>query len=86
MSEEQAGGQQQGGGLSEGTGGGASFVRHQQSPSSQTQMPQGPQKPLFGTSPLQQWFEPNLHPQDGRHGISLGKGEYVYEEWDGFDS
>ena len=66
MSEEQAGGQQQGGGLSEGTGGGESFVRHQQPPSSPTQKPQDPQQPLFGTSPLQQWFQPNLHPQDGR--------------------
>ncbi len=83
MSEEQAGGQQQSVGLSEEMGGDASLVRHQQSLSSEAQIPQGPQKPLFGTSPLQQWFEPNLHPQDGRHGTSLGKGEYVYEEWDG---
>jgi hypothetical protein len=81
--EERAGGQQQGGSLSEGTGGGESFVRHQPSPSFPTQKRQDPQRPLFGASPLQQWFQPNLHPQDGRTGRSLGKEEYVYEEWDG---
>ncbi len=83
MSEEQGGGQQPGGGLSEGTGGGGSSVRQQQSSPSPTQAPQDPQKPLFGASPLQQWFEPNLHPQDRRHGTPLGRSEYVYDEWDG---
>ena len=81
--DERAGGQQQGGGLSEGTGGGESSVRHQQPPSSPMQKPQDPQQPLFGTSPLQQWLQPNLQPQDGRVGRSLGRGEYVYDEWDG---
>ena len=83
VSEEQGGGQQQGGGLSEGTGGGGSSVRRQQASPSQTQPPQEPQKPLFGASPLQQWFEPNLHPQDRRHGTPLGRSEYIYDEWDG---
>ncbi len=82
-SEEQAGEQQPDGGLSEGTGGGGSSVRQQPSPPSPTKTPQDPQKPLFGTSPLQQWFEPNLHPQDRRHGTPLGRSEYIYDEWDG---
>ena len=82
-SEEHAGAQQPGGGLSEGAGGGGSSVRQQQSSPSPSQPPQDPQKPLFGASPLQQWFEPNLHPQDRHHGQSLGRSEYIYDEWDG---
>lgn len=83
MMDERAGGQQPGGGLSEGTGGGESLVGHQQPTTSPAQRPQDPQQPLFGSSPLQQWFQPNLHPQDGRAGRSLRRGEYVYDEWDG---
>lgn len=81
--KEQAGGQQQGGGISEGKGGGNSSGSPQRSQSSQPQKPQDPQDPLFGASPLQQWFQPNLHPQDRRKGRALGRSEYVYEEWDG---
>ena len=80
--QEQPGGQQ-GGGISEGKGGANSSGSPQRSQSSQSQQPQDPQDPLFGASPLQQWFQPNLHSQDRRTGQPLGKGEYVYEEWDG---
>jgi hypothetical protein len=83
VSEKQHQGQQIGGGFSEGIGGRSSFGRQQPSPSSPSQTPPEDQKPLFGDSPLQQWFQPNLHPQDGCHGTSLGSGKYVYEEWDG---
>ncbi|MBA3967311.1 MAG: VWA domain-containing protein, partial [Nitrospirales bacterium] len=40
-------------------------------------------KPTFGESPMQQWFQPNLHPGDGQQGSRLREGEYLYEEWDG---
>ena len=83
VSEKQHQGQQIGGGFSEGIGGRSSFGRQQPSPPSPSQTPPEDQKPLFGDSPLQQWFQPNLHPQDGCHGTSLGSGKYVYEEWDG---
>jgi len=82
-SEQQAPSTQTGGGSSEGLGGTSSLGPRQPSPSSKTKMPPNPQRPLFGDAPLQQWFQPNLHPQDGRHGISLGRGKYLYEEWDG---
>ena len=82
-SEQQSRGQQSGRGLSEGMEGRASSGRQKQSPSAPSQVSPDPQKPLFGASPLQQWFQPNLHPQDGRHGTSLGSGRFVYDEWDG---
>lgn len=73
-------GQQSGGGVSEGT---ASSGRQQSFPAVPSHVSPDPQKPLFGDSPLQQWFQPHLHPQDGRHGTSLGCGKFVYDEWDG---
>ncbi|MEX0829935.1 MAG: VWA domain-containing protein [Nitrospirales bacterium] len=78
-SEPESRGQHSGGGLSEGMAG-RSSDRQQHSPS---QASPDPQKPLFGASPLQQWFQPNLQAQDGRHGTSLGSGRFVYDEWDG---
>ena len=81
-SEPQSRGQQSGGGLSEGMEGRTSG-RQQHSPAVSSQASPDPQNPLFGASPLQQWFQPNLHPQDGRHGTSLGSGRFVYDEWDG---
>ena len=75
MSEKQSRGQQTGAGASEGMGGSSSFSGQQQSVSSHNKNPKESQKPLFGSSPLQQWFQPNLHPQDGRHGTSLGSGK-----------
>ncbi|MDH5776176.1 MAG: VWA domain-containing protein, partial [Nitrospirota bacterium] len=82
-SEAESAGQQAGGGLSEGKGERSSFGRQQHAPPEQSQSSPDPQKPLFGDSPLQQWFQPNLHPQDGRHGTPLGHGRFVYDEWDG---
>ena len=82
-SEQESRGQQSGGGLSEGKEGRSSSGRQQPSPAEASQSPPDPQKPLFGASPLQQWFQPNLQPQDGRHGTSLGSGRFVYDEWDG---
>ena len=52
-------------------------------PSSQPDSSQDPKKPTFGESPMQQWFQPNLHPADGQQGTRLRQGEYLYEEWDG---
>jgi hypothetical protein len=83
LSEKQSQGQQGGGGLSEGKGGSSPLSRQQPSLSSPSQTPPDPQKPRFGASPLQQWFQPNLHPQEGRHGTPVGSGKYIYEEWDG---
>ena len=83
LSEKQSHAQHAGGGLSEGQGGGASRRREEQSPLASSQAPSDPQKPWFGTSPMRQWLQPNLSPQDGRHGISLGSGKFLYEEWDG---
>lgn len=81
--EPQSRGQQSGGGLSEGKEGRSSSGRQQPSPPAPSQTLPDPQKPLFGASPLQQWFQPNLQAQDGRHGTSLGSGRFVYDEWDG---
>ena len=83
LSEESSQGQQTGGGISGGKEGKSSNDRQQPSLSSASQASQDLQKPRFGASPLQQWLQPNLFPQDGQHGISLGSGKYVYEEWDG---
>ncbi len=76
-------GQQSGGGVSEGTERQASSGHQQSSPAVPSHVSPNPQTPLFGDSPLQQWFQPHLHPQDGRHGTSLGDGKFVYDEWDG---
>ena len=76
-------GQQSGGGVSEGTERQASSGHQQSSPAVPSHVSPNPQSPLFGDSPLQQWFQPHLHPQDGRHGTSLGDGKFVYDEWDG---
>ncbi len=82
-SDKQSQGQQAGSAGVEGQGGSSPLSRQQPSLSSSSQTPPESQKPKFGASPLQQWFQPNLHPQDGQHGASLGKGKYIYEEWDG---
>lgn len=38
---------------------------------------------LFGESPLDQWFQPEVAPTGNRRGLSLGHGQFLYEEWDG---
>ncbi len=83
ISEAESQGQQPGGGLSEGKGGEALQGGKSLPFSSPSQAPSDPQKPLFGMSPLQQWFQPNLHSQDGQRGRTLGSGNYLYDEWDG---
>ena len=73
MTEKQSQGQQKGRiGLSEGLEGGSPFGPQQPSPSSKMQSPFDHQRPRFGTAPLEQWFQPNLHPPDGGHGTCLG--------------
>ena len=62
---------------------GASPGQFDRRPSSQPDLSQDPGKPIFGESPMQQWFQPNLHPIDGQQGSRLRQGEYLYEEWDG---
>ena len=83
VSEKQALGQQSAGRVSQSLGGKSSLGPQQSSFSSSPQASSDPLKPLFGDSPLQHWFQPNLQTQDGRHGTSLGNGIYVYDEWDG---
>ncbi|MDT3778438.1 VWA domain-containing protein [Nitrospira sp. MA-1] len=53
--------------------------RHPHQPDSS----QDPKKPVFGESPMQQWFQPTLRPGDGQQGSRLREGEYLYQEWDG---
>ena len=80
--DEQPGGQQTGGGHLEGQMGNELISRQQPAPSSPSQTSQNPQQPVFGASPLQRWFQPNLRPQGGS-GVTVSGGEYLYDEWDG---
>ncbi|MEJ2230702.1 MAG: VWA domain-containing protein [Nitrospirales bacterium] len=82
-SQEQRGNQQDQGGMLERRAEGASPGQFDRRPSSQPDLSQDPGKPIFGESPMQQWFQPNLHPIDGQQGSRLRQGEYLYEEWDG---
>ena len=82
-SQGQAGSHQDQGGTLEGTAGGDSRSQLDRRPSSEPAPSQDPGKPIFGESPMQQWFQPNLHPIDGQQGTRLRQGEYLYEEWDG---
>jgi hypothetical protein len=81
-SQEQTGGRQDQGGMSERRAGGDSLSQSDRRPSSQPDPLQDPRKPIFGESPMQQWFQPNLHSMDGQQGTRLRQGEYLYEEWD----
>jgi len=82
-SQEQRGSQQDQGGMLERRAEGPSPGQFDRRPSSQPDLSQDPGKPIFGESPMQQWFQPNLHPIDGQQGSRLRQGEYLYEEWDG---
>ncbi len=73
----------QSGGLAGNTGG-DSAVRQDRASSLHQEKTQDSKQPVFGETPMQQWFQPHLHSGKRRGGISLETGEYVYEEWDGF--
>jgi nitric oxide reductase NorD protein len=81
-SQEQTGGRQNQGGMSERRAEGDSLSQSDHRPSSPPDPSQDSRKPIFGESPMQQWFQPNLHPIDGQQGTRLRQGEYLYEEWD----
>jgi hypothetical protein len=81
-SQEQVGSHQHQGEMLEKRAGGDS-PRHGSRPSSKPDLSQDPRKPTFGESPMQQWFQPNLHPVHAQQGTRLRQGEYLYEEWDG---
>ena len=64
-----------------GVGKSPDHVDHQRFP--QQDSSRDSRKPIFGESPMQQWFQPNLQPIDGQQGNRLLQGEYLYDEWDG---
>ncbi|MDH3504761.1 MAG: VWA domain-containing protein [Nitrospirota bacterium] len=82
-SQGQTGEQRDQGGQVGKMAGGNSPSHVERRPPSQPDSSQDPKKPTFGESPMQQWFQPNLHPVDGQQGTRLRQGEYLYEEWDG---
>jgi nitric oxide reductase NorD protein len=81
-SQEQTRGRQNQGGMSERLAEGDSLSQSDRRPSSQPDPFQDSRKPIFGESPMQQWFQPNIHPIAGQQGTRLRQGEYLYEEWD----
>jgi hypothetical protein len=81
-SQEQTGSRQDQGDMSERRAGGDFLSQSDRRPSSQPDPLQDSRKPIFGESPMQQWFQPNLHSMDGQQGTRLRQGEYLYEEWD----
>ena len=78
----QAGSQDKGSRLPKETQGDFSTDMNRRS-SSHPDASQDLQAPLFGESPMQQWFQSNPHPPAGQQGGSLRQGEFLYEEWDG---
>ena len=82
-SQEQTEFQQDQGGRLDQRAGGDSRSQVNRRSSSQPDPAQDSGKPNFGESPMQQWFQPNLHPIEGQQGTRLRQGEYLYEEWDG---
>ncbi len=81
-SNEESGGHQTGGGHVEGPTGNEVSSRQSPDSSPTSPNPPDPRQPVFGTSPLQQWLQPNLRPSGGS-GVTLRSGEYLYDEWDG---
>ena len=82
-SNEQTGGQQDQGDQFGKKAGGDSRSQFERQMPHQPDSSQDPKKPTFGESPMQQWFQPTLRPNDGQQGARLREGEYLYEEWDG---
>ncbi|GJL69675.1 MAG: hypothetical protein NPIRA06_23100 [Nitrospirales bacterium] len=66
-----------------GNGGGDSASQFERRHPHQPDPLQDLKKPIFGESPMQQWFQPTLRSGDGQQGSRLREGDFLYEEWDG---